>query len=390
MSDNTKFLQSQKTTLSGSGCTSTATSITLSSLKLPDGSTNIAMTDLGDKGFATIEPGTSREEQITFTGITQNVDGSATLTGVVRGIRFVSPYDEVSGNKKSHAGGSIFIISNTAAFYDQLSGKDNDETVNGTWTFSTTPVISNAPVNATDAANKGYIDGIAIAGSPDASTSLKGISKLSVAPVSAVDPIAAGTNDTRIPTQDENDALVGTSGTAPSTSNKFIDAADATTTKTASKIARRDANGDILVSTTPTSGDAAASKTYVDSQKPSYVASNDNIIASSLSQVTYGSTIGKRKEIKLFNPGVVTVFFSLNQPNNDTNFGQVYINGSPVGVLRSVVTADGYKVFSENFTIAAGDLVQLYTYESVNYGSATVKDFKICGTSILNAPIVIL
>lgn len=53
------------------------------------------------------------------------------------------------------------------------------------------------------------------------------------------------------------------SGTPTSTTNKVIDQADATTTKTANKIARRDANGDVLVSTTPTSGDAACSKTYV-------------------------------------------------------------------------------------------------------------------------------
>jgi len=66
-------------------------------------------------------------------------------------------------------------------------------------------------------------------------------------------------------TEDEQDALVGTSGT-PSASNKFVTADDATTAKTASKIARRDANGDVLVTTTPTSGDAAASKTYVDNQ----------------------------------------------------------------------------------------------------------------------------
>lgn len=44
-------------------------------------------------------------------------------------------------------------------------------------------------------ATKAYVDGIAIAGSPDATTATKGISKMSVAPVSAASPIAVGQND---------------------------------------------------------------------------------------------------------------------------------------------------------------------------------------------------
>lgn len=63
-------------------------------------------------------------------------------------------------------------------------------------------------------------------------------------------------------TADQAAALAGTSGT-PSGTNKFVTSDDVTEAKTASKIARRDANGDILVATTPTSGDAATSRTYV-------------------------------------------------------------------------------------------------------------------------------
>jgi hypothetical protein len=48
---------------------------------------------------------------------------------------------------------------------------------------------------------------------------------LSVAPAVSTSPIAAGTNDGRIPTQTENDALVGTNGT-PSTSNPYVTTTD--------------------------------------------------------------------------------------------------------------------------------------------------------------------
>lgn len=100
---------------------------------------------------------------------------------------------------------------------------------------------------------------------PDASTTVAGKSKLSVAPASATDPIAVGDNDTRVPSQSENDALAGTSGT-PSSSNKYVTADDVTEAKTASKIVRRDSNADVLVATTPTNADAATSKTYVDAR----------------------------------------------------------------------------------------------------------------------------
>ena len=95
--------------------------------------------------------------------------------------------------------------------------------------------------NANHLATKAYVDGVAIAGGVDASTTTKGITKMSVAPASAASPIAVGDNDPRVPTQDENDALAGTSGT-PSSSNKYVTDAD-TGTSGASKVLRLDSSG---------------------------------------------------------------------------------------------------------------------------------------------------
>lgn len=58
------------------------------------------------------------------------------------------------------------------------------------------------------------------AGNVKASDVVYGNTKLSVAPALASDPIAVGDNDGRVPTQSENDAMVGTLGT-PSSSNPF-------------------------------------------------------------------------------------------------------------------------------------------------------------------------
>lgn len=228
MATNAKYVQAQTFTLAGAGVTLAATSITLNSFTQIDGTTLLTMSNFGTKGYATLEPGNGTfEEQISFTGVTQNSNGTATLTGV-NTVGFVYPYTETSGTAMSHSGGTSLVLSNTAGFYSRFANTQDDQTIVGLWTFpsgANNPVIGTvyaAPTTDLQIATKKYIDDIAIAGSPLATDSVQGITKLSVAAVSPTDPIAVGTNDTRMPTQDQKDAMAGT-GT-PSSSNKFVTA----------------------------------------------------------------------------------------------------------------------------------------------------------------------
>jgi hypothetical protein len=225
------------------------------------------MTDFGTKGYATIEPNNGiYEEQITFTGLTQNAGGTCTLSGVST-VLFKTPYTETSGLAKAHAGGVKLVITNTAKFYDDLASPSNDETVSGQWTFSlhSPAVPTETSSDVTHAASIEYVNNVASFGAPDASTTVKGIAKLTSAPVSATNPIVVAETDTRLPTQNENDALVGTSGTAVSSSNKLVDNADTATTVTPGIIVRRLATtGGIALPTTPTDTTDATSKAYVD------------------------------------------------------------------------------------------------------------------------------
>lgn len=114
-----KFVQVQPFALSGAGAIAGATTITLQSMTTIDGDP-LEMTSFGDVGYGTLEPGNGNlEEQISFTGITQNANGTATLTGV-KSIEFISPYDENDGLTKTHAGSTTFVISNTSAFYNAI------------------------------------------------------------------------------------------------------------------------------------------------------------------------------------------------------------------------------------------------------------------------------
>lgn len=109
MADNRQFIQTQEFRLS-QGANAGATSIRIRNLVDVDGNV-ITSSDIGSKAYGTLEPNTSREEAISFTGITDNGDNTYTLTGVSNVIA-KQPYTESSGTAKTHVGNSVFIFSN--------------------------------------------------------------------------------------------------------------------------------------------------------------------------------------------------------------------------------------------------------------------------------------
>ena len=160
-----QFIQAQSFQLSAAGQSAGDTSITVQSFKYSDGVTNIVTADLGTQCYGTLEPNNgSQEEAIQFTGVTQNANGTATLTGV-SSVGFNYPYTVTSGLAKSHAGGSTFILSNDAGFYGNIIT---------------------------------YVNTTAASGASFASNTVAGITKLSVAPVTGSNPIALGANDPSI------------------------------------------------------------------------------------------------------------------------------------------------------------------------------------------------
>lgn len=247
MSDTFLLAQLQPFTLAGAGANIGDTTLVLSSMKDIDGVV-LAMTNFGTIGFGTLEPGNGvQEEQISFSGITQNSNGTATLTGVKSvAMTRVAAVDYVVTNNitKTHAGGTIFVISNTVGFYDKLSSKADDETITGTWTFTTPnyPVMTSDspfPTSTVQLATKAYVDYVGSTGTPDATDvagGTKGKVYLSVAPNSATDPIAVGTNDPKLSTvslatltANQVAALVGT-GTPNGTTGKYVTLDTATST----------------------------------------------------------------------------------------------------------------------------------------------------------------
>ena len=140
-------------------------------------------TDFGTVGYGTLEPGNGTlEEQISFSGLVNNGDGTTTLTGV-NSVSFVYPYTETSGLSKTHAGASTFVISNTSGFYNKFIAKDDDGAVSETITFTEPNFpqmdgVLDSPTLPAQLTTKAYVDATVIAGAPNASTSVKGLVQL--------------------------------------------------------------------------------------------------------------------------------------------------------------------------------------------------------------------
>lgn len=172
--------------LSGSGISASQTTLTLTNFDIAGGTQNLTMTDFGDLGCGTVEPGhTSRQEFVSFTGVTQNADGTAQLTGVTRGLAPIPPYTASTTLQDSHAGGSTFVISNSPpCFYEGYANLTQTESILGLWTYSSTtpPKYDYNPSFASSAsttlASIGFVASTSYSGTVDASETVKGIVEL--------------------------------------------------------------------------------------------------------------------------------------------------------------------------------------------------------------------
>lgn len=228
MADNFKYAQLQPFALAGSGVSIGATTITLQSFESIDG-VPLTMSNFGIIGYGTLEPNSfQREEQISFTSITQNANGTATLGGV-KTVGFLYPYTEAAGVAKSHPGGAVFVISNTSGFYNRLTSKDDDEIINGAWVFPSAepdrPKIS-ADVDATDATSLvayGQLARAVFGAVPSASTTVNGTDELATPAELAAGTAIGGTGAFLVPANSSFNSTPAANLVPVATSDGVID-----------------------------------------------------------------------------------------------------------------------------------------------------------------------
>lgn len=200
-------VQGQTYTLQGAGITATQNTVPLSSFTTPDGRAITMAMFGGTIGYGTLEPNTnSKIEDITFSGVTQNSNGSAVLTGVTRGNDFVTPYNASTTLSKAHAGGSYFILSNTAGFYGQQflfannAGTSSAIVVFGSTTpprYDADPIWANFSTQVL--ADVSYVNSVVAAGAANASTIVKGIIQIATATQTAAGTATGSTGALLVP-----------------------------------------------------------------------------------------------------------------------------------------------------------------------------------------------
>jgi len=132
------------------------TTVNLSSFKEPVSNIAYTMAYINTTiGYGTLDPQIpDKSEFVSFTGITQNSDGSAALTGVTRGLTRTPASAGCTASTTlavRHPAQSIFILSDSPCLFAEYAVKQNDESISGSWTFPT-------PTAATNAATKTYVD----------------------------------------------------------------------------------------------------------------------------------------------------------------------------------------------------------------------------------------
>lgn len=146
---------------------------------------NLSAGDFGTSGigYGCFDERTGSQEF--FTWDTSTI-ANATTTGITilsRGLPWGSDYTTSASTRKFfHGSGSkVLLFTNAPAFYNTFLNKANDETITGTYTFPNdgqNPLIGAsyiAPTNDLHVATKKYIDDVALASAPNATTTVKGV-----------------------------------------------------------------------------------------------------------------------------------------------------------------------------------------------------------------------
>lgn len=192
--------------LAGSGISSSATSITLTSLTIPQTGYALQDSDLSTTFYITLEPGSrTRQEVASCTTVTQNGNGTATLSGCVRGLLPYSPYTTSSTYAFAHGGGTSVVFSDPPQLYEEFAAVGNNARISGVWTFasSTLPRASSTPTYTSGDELKfvtyGQLASTSFSGTVDGSETQKGIFELGTIAETAAGTSAGGTTAPLIP-----------------------------------------------------------------------------------------------------------------------------------------------------------------------------------------------
>jgi len=125
----------------------TAVSMTITPVPTDLNGVALTMASFGSTPVLTVDPGILGAEEIeSFTGLVNNGNNTATLTGLTRDLSSQYPYTTL-GVGQSHGAGATVVFSNSPQIYSRLAAPENDNVWTGLQTFSITnpPTYNGSP-----------------------------------------------------------------------------------------------------------------------------------------------------------------------------------------------------------------------------------------------------
>lgn len=147
--------------LSGAGISSSATSLSLNSLTLPQNDYAIQDSDLSSTFYMTLEPGsTDRQEIVSCTTVGTNTGSTVAISGCTRGLSPIYPYTASTTLQFAHSGGAAVVFSDPPQLLNEYPAKANTEIITGDWRFAVAPSSTDECALGTEFCTKTYIDNV--------------------------------------------------------------------------------------------------------------------------------------------------------------------------------------------------------------------------------------
>lgn len=185
--------------LAGAGVNASASSITFQSLTIPQTGYKLQDSDFSDTFYITFEPGNSKKQEIiACTVVTQNVGGTATVSGCSRGMLPFTPFTASSTYAFPHGGSTIAIFSDPPQLFNEYPAKANNEQISGAWGFAQLPTsTTSTPTNPQQLITLYQFQQATTTGGINASETAKGVSELATG-VEAASSTLSGSTGARL------------------------------------------------------------------------------------------------------------------------------------------------------------------------------------------------
>lgn len=184
------------------GESGTATTMRITPYPVDLDGVKLTMTDFGNNPTLTVDPGFKGSEEIeSFTGVTDNGDNTATLTGLTRDLASKYPYT-AAGTGRTHGSGAIVVFGNNPQIYGRLAAPENTQTWTATQTYASTTQpgfdIDPGAGYFTNASSSVFVDmaqltRTALLGCSNSSTSVNGCAQLATAQQAASSTVTGST-----------------------------------------------------------------------------------------------------------------------------------------------------------------------------------------------------